>query len=147
MQHQCVDLQGGGTFNAPYALGQIDGLVRVLNCAPLATGASIYFSFTLTSFPGPDSYAGASFTLTQGAAGPVYPYIEDPETGQVLQEALYGPGSNSALWTTSGFAYTGRYQELLNLSSGPYILQEENTAALAGPTPYFNVYVNPDYTQ
>lgn len=142
---QCDTLQGNGTINDPYQLGEITGPVEFANCAPLVPGAiDCDFSFTLPSAPGSAAYAGAQFTLTANANGPVYAYIITPE-GEVLHFPTFGPGSQFAFWTYDGSTPNGFYQKISDLDSGTYVLQEEDTKALANGTSYYNILINPSY--
>lgn len=140
----CDDLPGSGTFSDPYQLGDIDGPVVAQDCAPMTPGSPYntrYFSFTLSSDPGSDAYAGASFTLTDDALGPVYPVIDSPG-GYILKDDFTG------YWTGTDPNYTGRYQQISDLSAGTYILRTDklDTAIHSMTTPSFDLEIDPDYS-
>ncbi|MEU1403068.1 hypothetical protein ABZ471_12020 [Streptomyces sp. NPDC005728] len=139
----CADLAGSGTFTDPLQLGVVDGPVTAQNCAPLTSGSPFnvrYFSFTLSGTPGADARAGASFTLTQDALGPVYPAIVQPN-GWVLKHSL-----GSGYWTGTEPDFTGRYQQLSDLAPGTYILRTEklDSPLHSLSTPSYDVVVDPD---
>ncbi|MFJ9814898.1 hypothetical protein ACIRU3_06430 [Streptomyces sp. NPDC101151] len=139
----CGSLAGSGTFTDPLQLGVVDGPVTAQNCAPLTSGSSFnvrYFSFTLSGAPGANSHAGASFTLTQDALGPVYPAIVQPN-GWVLKHSL-----GSGYWTGTEPDFTGRYQQLSDLAAGTYILRTEklDSPLHSLSTPSYDVVVDPD---
>ncbi|MFD5794634.1 hypothetical protein ACFWIO_14030 [Streptomyces diastatochromogenes] len=140
----CGSLAGSGTFTDPLQLGVVDGLVTARNCAPLTSGSPFnvrYFSFTLSGTPGTDAHAGASFTLTQDALGPVYPAIVQPN-GWVLKHSL-----GSGYWTGTEPDFTGRYQQISDLAPGTYILRTEklDSPLHSLSTPSYDVVVDPGY--
>ncbi|MCZ0985723.1 hypothetical protein [Streptomyces diastatochromogenes] len=140
----CGSLAGSGTFTDPLQLGVVDGLVTARDCAPLTSGSPFnvrYFSFTLSGAPGTDAHAGASFTLTQDALGPVYPAIVQPN-GWVLKHSL-----GSGYWTGTEPDFTGRYQQISDLASGTYILRTEklDSPLHSLSTPSYDVVVDPGY--
>ena len=139
----CGSLAGSGTFTDPLQLGVVDGLVTARNCAPLTSGSPFnvrYFSFTLSGTPGTDAHAGASFTLTQDALGPVYPAIVQPN-GWILKSSL-----GSGYWTGTEPDFTGRYQQIPDLAPGTYILRTEklDSPLHSLSTPSYDVVVDPD---
>ncbi|MFE1312928.1 hypothetical protein [Streptomyces sp. NPDC058755] len=139
----CGSLAGSGTFTDPLQLGVVDGLVTARDCAPLTSGSPFnvrYFSFTLPGTPGTNAHAGASFTLTQDALGPVYPAIVQPN-GWVLKHSL-----GSGYWTGTEPDFTGRYQEISDLAPGTYILRTEklDSPLHSLSTPSYDVVVDAD---
>lgn len=137
----CGSLAGSGTFTDPLQLGVVDGLVTARDCAPLTSGSPFnvrYFSFTLSGTPGTNAHAGASFTLTQDALGPVYPAIVQPN-GWVLKHSL-----GSGYWTGTEPDFTGRYQEISDLAPGTYILRTEklDSPLHSLSTPSYDVVVD-----
>ncbi|MGW2706853.1 hypothetical protein [Streptomyces sp. NPDC001340] len=139
----CGSLAGSGTFTDPLQLGVVDGLVTARDCAPLTSGSPFnvrYFSFTLSGTPGTNAHAGASFTLTQDALGPVYPAIVQPN-GWVLKHSL-----GSGYWTGTEPDFTGRYQEISDLPPGTYILRTEklDSPLHSLSTPSYDVVVDAD---
>ncbi|MGY4967129.1 hypothetical protein [Streptomyces sp. 900105245] len=139
----CAGLAGSGTFTDPLRLGSLDGPVTARGCAPLTPGSPFnvrYFSFTLSGSPGSNAHAGASFTLTQDALGPVYPAIVQTN-GWVLKHSL-----GSGYWTGTEPDFTGRYQQIGDLAPGTYILRTEklDTALHSMTTPSYDVVVDPD---
>ncbi|MEU5098069.1 hypothetical protein [Streptomyces sp. NPDC020996] len=139
----CGSLPGSGTFTDPLQLGTVDGPVTAGNCDPLTPGSPFnvrYFSFTLSGAPGSSAHAGASFTLTQNALGPVYPAIIQPN-GWVLKNSL-----GSGYWTGTEPDFTGRYQQISDLAPGTYILRTEklDSPLHSLSTPSYDVVVDPD---
>ncbi|MFF4568655.1 hypothetical protein [Streptomyces sp. NPDC001410] len=139
----CGSLAGSGTFTDPLQLGVVDGLVTARDCAPLTSGSPFnvrYFSFTLPGTPGTNAHAGASFTLTQDALGPVYPAIVQPN-GWVLKHSL-----GSGYWTGTEPDFTGRYQKISDLAPGTYILRTEklDSPLHSLSTPSYDVVVDAD---
>jgi len=141
----CGDLSGSGTFTDPYQLGDVTGPTVAEDCSPMTPGYGFnarYFSFTLPNAPGSEAYAGASFVLTADALGPVYPQI-DSTGGWILRDAL-----TSGYWTGTDPDFTGRYQDISGLDAGTYIMLEEkmDSPEHSMTTPYFNVVVDPAYS-
>ncbi|WP_328885066.1 hypothetical protein [Streptomyces sp. NBC_00316] len=141
----CSAVPGSGTFTDPLQLGVVDGPVIARGCATLTAGSPFnarYFSFTLSIAPGAQAHAGAAFTITPDALGPVYPAIVLPN-GWVLKNSL-----GAGYWTGTEPYFTGRYQQMPDLAPGPYILRTEklDSPLHSFSTPSFDVVVDPDST-
>lgn len=141
----CSAVPGSGTFTDPLQLGVVDGPVVARGCAPLTAGSPFnarYFSFTLSIAPGANAHAGATFTITADALGPVYPAIVLPN-GWVLKNSL-----GAGYWTGTEPYFTGRYQQMPDLAPGTYILRTEklDSPLHSFSTPSFDVVVDPDNT-
>ncbi len=139
----CGTVPGSGTFTDPLQLGVVGGPVTARGCAPLTSGSPFnvrYFSFTLSTAPGANAHAGAAFTITPDALGPVYPAIVLPG-GWVLKNSL-----GAGYWTGTEPDFTGRYQQISDLAPGTYILRTEklDSPLRSLTTPSFDVVVDPD---